>query len=247
MIHALQLAGKVVLRKLPSRALWWGIANKFNYFLRTGNRRYEFELLYLEHPDPWNYRCNPDEHSKYNHALACVLKWRKASGCVLEIGCSIGVFSKMLAAHFNEVTAIDVSTEALRAAAFYNLSNNNIQFVRGDLRWATHDRQYDAIICAEILYYIPEKHAERVCQQLDKCLAPDGVIVTVSGIGKDEPNFFYFNGWDQILGHQFAEVCTETVAGGARPYEIVVFSRSTQPFVAHPAAPAIEGTMAWKV
>ena len=231
MIHALQLAGKILLRKAPLRALWWGIGNKFHYLLKTGNRRYEFELLYFEHGDPWNYRCNTEEHVKYDRTLGCLLKWRKAANSALEVGCSIGVFSSQLAAHFDEVTAIDVSREALRAAAYHNRAAHNILFVHGDLRSFEVDRQYDAIICAEILYYIPKKHAQRVCQQLDKCLAPHGTIVTVTGVSNDETNFFYFNGWNRILGRRFVEVCRETVTAGVRPYEIIVFSRPTQPLL----------------
>jgi cyclopropane fatty-acyl-phospholipid synthase-like methyltransferase len=36
---------------------------------------------------------------------------------VLEIGCSIGAFAMGLAAHFERVTAIDISREAVRTAA----------------------------------------------------------------------------------------------------------------------------------
>src|SRR5262249_2966819 len=149
-VRASELAGKVLLHRVPPRALWWRIANKFTHMLQAENRRYEFELLYIDNPDPWNYLCSPYERGKYDHALARTLKWRKASDCVLEIGCSIGVFSKMLAAHFNEVTAIDFSSEALRAAADYTRSSRNIRFVCVDLRSVKPDRQYDVIICAEI-------------------------------------------------------------------------------------------------
>jgi 2-polyprenyl-3-methyl-5-hydroxy-6-metoxy-1,4-benzoquinol methylase len=225
MIHALQLVGKVLLGKLPPRALWWVVANKFNNILETGNQQYEFELLYLEHPDPWKYLCSVYERGKYDHALACTLKWRRASDYVLEIGCSIGVFSKMLAVHFNQVTAIDVSSEALRAAAYYNRSSGNIRFVQGDLRSVKPDRQYDVIICGEILYYITQKHAQRVCEQLNKFLAPHGVIVTVTGIGNGESD-----DWNHILSHQFAVICRERVERGVGSYEIVIFSSQLNHF-----------------
>ena len=52
MTHAFDLIRKVLLRQVPPRAALWGFLNKLNWKLGTGNRRYEFECLYLEHPDP---------------------------------------------------------------------------------------------------------------------------------------------------------------------------------------------------
>ncbi len=222
MIHALQVTGKVLLRKMPPRALWYVVANKFSNLLRNGNPKYRFNLLYLENPDPWNYLCSEYEHCKYDHTLACILKWRKASKYALEIGCSIGVFSKLLSIHFDEITAMDFSKEALRAAASYNNSIKNIRFVHGDLRYTKHDRRFDTIICGEILGYIPEKHAEKVCQQLETFLASHGIIVTVLCIKGGDARL-----WGQILSRQFALVHRETVEKGAGSYEIVVFSQLT--------------------
>jgi hypothetical protein len=52
MTHAFDLIRKVLLRQVPPRAVLWGLLNKLNWKLGTGNRRYEFERLYLERPDP---------------------------------------------------------------------------------------------------------------------------------------------------------------------------------------------------
>jgi SAM-dependent methyltransferase len=221
MTHALRLVGRVLLGRVPSRALWWGVANKLNYLLNTGNGRYGLELLYLEHPDPWNFLRSDYERSKYDHALACILKCGNTYGRVLDVGCSIGVFSNMLAAHFDEVTGMDLSREALYTAAYHNRSNNNVRFIRSDLRLLEIDRQYDAVICAEMLYDIPLKDVERVCRQLNRCLAPRGVLVTVMPLANPE--------WNQILSRHFSLICRETAETVSRPYEVVIFWRLNQP------------------
>ncbi len=229
MTHAFRLVAKALSLQVPPRALIWGLMNKLNYVFKTGNRRFEFERLYLESPDPWNYRSSAYERDKYQRVLEYVLKWRKASGSALEIGCSVGVFSQLMARNFDKVTAIDVSKEALRAAVEHNRDETNIRFLHDDLRSLGLSDRYDVIVCADVLYYIREKDARRVCGQLDRHLAPNGVIVMVTGISNDDqgdkPNFFYFDGWEQVLGAYFERVFGEIIQDSLRPYQIVVFSR----------------------
>ena len=157
MTHAFVLICKVLLRELPSRALLWVLLNKLNWKLGTGNRRFEFEYLYLEHPDPWNYKTSDYEHEKYRFTLECVLKWLRAPEIALEVGCSIGIFSKMLAPHFTRFVAIDISGEAVQAAAKFNCAQENIQFIRGDLRSLNLHQRFDVIICGSPLLYFSKE------------------------------------------------------------------------------------------
>src|SRR6266403_6344557 len=180
MTTAFGLIVKTLSFKVPPRILMWGLLNTINRSLRTGNRRFEFERLYLENPDPWNYHSSAYERQKYERILACALKWRNASERALEVGCSVGVFSGMLARHFDRVTAIDVSKEALAAAARYNHSAKNICFVRRDLQSLNVEDQYNLIFCAEVPYYIGEKDVQIVCRQLDRYLSASGIIVLVT-------------------------------------------------------------------
>jgi len=229
MTHAFRLVAKALSLQVPPRALIWGLMNKLNYVFRTGNRRFEFERLYLESPDPWNYRSSTYERDKYQRVLECVLRWRRASGSALEIGCSVGVFSQLMARKFDKVTAIDVSKEALRAAAEHNRDETNIRFSHDDLRSLNLGNRYDVIVCADVLYYIREKDARKVCTQLDRHLAPNGIIVMMTGISDanedNKPNFFYFDGWEQVLGAYFERVFGEVIQDSLRPYQVVVFSR----------------------
>src|SRR6267378_6347989 len=134
MTTAFGLIAKTITFQVPPRVLIWGLLNRLNRSLRTGNRRFEFERLYLENPDPWNYHSSEYERRKYERVLACALKWRNASESALEVGCSVGVFSGMLAGHFDNVTAIDVSKEALAAATFHNHAAKNVRFMHRELQ-----------------------------------------------------------------------------------------------------------------
>lgn len=203
------------------RLFRFAILNKLNWLLRTGNMRFAFERMYLENSDPWNYQYSRYERDKYERTLGCAMRWRRACVSALEVGCSIGIFSGMLAEHFNCVTAIDVSKEALRAAINHNRHRSNITFRQCDLRTLSLGEQYDVIICAEVFYYVRERDAQTVCERLARHLVPNGVIIFVAGTPGHNPSPFY---WNAILA-SFQQVFRQTVGDPIRPYEIAVFSK----------------------
>ncbi len=225
MTTAFKLIVKTLSGKVPPRVLVWGLLNTVNRSLGTGNRRYEFERLYLESPDPWNYHSSAYERRKYERVLACALQCRSAGESALEVGCSVGVFSRMLAEHFDRVTAIDVSKEALAAATRYNSAVKHVRLLHSHLQSLDTDGQYDVIVCAEILYYIAEKDVEIVCRQLDRYLSARGIVILVTGIPCEQPDSFYFDRWADVFAARFRQTFKEIVQDPARPYVIAVFSR----------------------
>jgi len=225
MTSAFGLIAKTLSGQVPPKVLLWGLLNTLNRSLRTGNRRFEFERLYLESPDPWNYRSSPYELQKYERVLACALEWRNGCESALEIGCSVGVFSRMLTDHFDEVTAIDVSKEALAAATRHNRAVKNLRFMHRDMQSLDTDGLYDVIICAEVLYYIGENDVEIVCRQLDKYLSARGVILLVTGVSSEPKVSSYFDGWADIFAARFQQASKEIIQDPVRPYLIAVFSR----------------------
>jgi hypothetical protein len=54
-----------------------------------------FDTLYAADPDPWRFATSAYERDKYAASLAALPD--PAYGSVLEIGCSIGVFTRQLA------------------------------------------------------------------------------------------------------------------------------------------------------
>jgi 2-polyprenyl-3-methyl-5-hydroxy-6-metoxy-1,4-benzoquinol methylase len=225
MTTAFKLIAKTLSGQVPPRVLVWGLLNTLNRSFGTGNRRFEFERLYLESPDPWNYRSSPYERQKYERVLACALKWRSAGESALEVGCSVGVFSRMLTDHFDKVTAIDVSKEALSAATRYNSAAKNVRFMHSDLQSLDTEGQYDLIVCAEVLYYVAEKDVEAVCRQLGRYLSARGVILLVTGISSERSDSFHFDGWADIFAAHFQQTFKEIVQDPVRSYLIAVFSR----------------------
>lgn len=226
MTRALRLLADTLTLKTPPRALFYGILNKLNYLTRSGDRRYEFERLYLEAEDPWSYRTSAYEHAKYRRILDRALAWPCGHGGALEIGCSIGVFSGMLAGAFDAVTAVDVSREAIALARARNAGAANLTFLRADVRRLELGRTFDVLFCAEVLYYLPRRSGPAVCAVLHRHLAQDGVVVLVSGPSGETDNIFHFDDWRGLLRAQFTELFSEAVEDPLRPYDITIFARS---------------------
>lgn len=225
MTRAFDLIAKALSCQVPPRVLIYGLLNKLNYWAKTENRRFDFERMYLEHGDVWNYHSSEYERRKYNLTLAEALKCRSASESALEVGCSVGVFTRMLSEVFDRVVAIDFSKEALRAAVRYNQHVSNIEFAHLSIPEATLNRRFDVIFCAEILYYVEEKQADAVGQFLQTHLSLDGIVIYVTGVsaGPADPGPFYSNFWENALGGWFDPVFAEDVKDPQRPYRIVVF------------------------
>ena len=117
-----------------------------------------FERLYHDSPDPWSYRTSDYEQAKYAATLDALPK--SAHGLCLEVGCSIGVFTRLLAARCEHVVAIDFSLSAI-GLAHQNLAGiGNVDLLRASFPEDTPPGSWELIVCSEILYYLqpPQLH-----------------------------------------------------------------------------------------
>lgn len=76
--------------------------------------RFYFEGLYAE-DDPWHYEDSEYEKAKYAKTLAALPREKYCRG--LEIGCSIGIFTRLLAERVERLDALDISRRAVARAA----------------------------------------------------------------------------------------------------------------------------------
>ncbi len=224
----IRLVGKVVAGKVPARALKYELLATLHRTLRTGNRRYEFERVHLENGDHWGYFTSDYERAKYRRTLARALELRRAGGSALEIGCSVGAFTEMLAKEFAQITALEISAEAIELARNHLKDTGNIAFVQGDILSLDLPRTFDVIFCGEVLYYLRHQDAAQLCRVLDRHLAPGGIVVMVS-VTTTTSGARYDHGWGEILGERFAELARDDVRDVSRPYEIVTFARMSYP------------------
>jgi SAM-dependent methyltransferase len=141
-----------------------------------------FERLYAESADPWGYETSEYEQRKYRATLAALAE---RPGRALELACSIGVFTEMLAPRCDSLVAVDFSPTAVEAAR-RRLAGAALVDVRlATLPEQTPKGPFDAIVCSELLYYWSPAMAVEGLRKIEAALAPGGTLIAVHWRGRD--------------------------------------------------------------
>lgn len=212
----------------PLARMWHQIGYAIDRTFKTGGRRHEFEHKYATHGDYFGYQSNPYELTKYERTLALVEQWRGNRRTALEIGCSVGVFTAMVAPEFEEMVATDIASEALGLAKTQVAGRGNVSYVQSDAISLNLGRKFDVIFCAEVLMYVREKDSALACAVLDAHLAENGLIIEVSQQDREAGKPKFFHGWDQVLGKYFEIAHHERFEDPVRPYEIIAYQRRSK-------------------
>jgi SAM-dependent methyltransferase len=136
-----------------------------------------FEKLYGQSPDPWSFETSPYERKKYERTLG-VLQGRRYRRA-LEVGCSIGVFTAMLAPLCDELLAVDVSERAVAVARERLADFPHVRVERRRLPEETPKGPFDLVVASEVLYYWPEEVMLVALRRFEEILAPGGVLLAV--------------------------------------------------------------------
>jgi SAM-dependent methyltransferase len=146
-----------------------------------------FAKLYSQTPDPWDFANSSYEKAKYRATVAMLGARHFQSA--FEIGCSIGILTRMLAQHCRFLLAIDVVDTALamardNCAGLEQVVFQNLQVPRD---WPG-EMKFDLIICSEVLYFLSPQDIARVAVLAGGSLLPGGCILLVNYTGQiDEP------------------------------------------------------------
>jgi protein-L-isoaspartate O-methyltransferase len=109
-----------------------------------------FERLARDSDDPWNYASSPYEQAKYRRTLA---RLPERIDSALELGCSVGVFTAILAPRCRRLLALDFSPTALEHAGKRLDGVPGVELCQADLPEEMPAGPFEAIVCSEILYY----------------------------------------------------------------------------------------------
>ena len=140
-----------------------------------------FEQLYARDPDPWRFASSDYERDKYAATLEALPPGRCTRG--FEVGCSIGVFTRQLAARCDELLAVDVSAIALRQAEERCEDQPWVEFRPMDARREWPDGSFDLILFSEVLYYLGIDGIHAAAKQTLDSLAPGGTVALVNWHG----------------------------------------------------------------
>ncbi len=170
-------------------------------------------------PDPWAYGSDY-EQLKYRRTLELVPS--APIGKAVELACSEGRFTEMLAPRVGRLTAVDISTIALDRARARCRDIANVDFLCLDFFESDPPQGVDLLVCSEVLYYLTDRaHLARVSKRFAAALAPGGhLLVAHVQLLKDDPAVTGFD-WDSPFG---GRVIAETLS--ATPG--LALERSTQ-------------------
>ena len=159
-----------------------------------------FDELYARSRDPWGFETSEYERNKYERTLSVLAqrRYRRA----LEVGCSIGVFTAMLAPLCDELLAVDVSEAAVTVARQRLAGSPNVRLELRSMPEETPQGPFDLVIASEVMYYWPEDVMLSALRRFEEVLAPGGSLLAVHW--RKETKTYPLQGdevHDLLLGH----------------------------------------------
>jgi SAM-dependent methyltransferase len=136
-----------------------------------------FKDVYDANEDPWNFETSEYEAAKYAATISALP--RKQYENVLEIGCSIGVLTQLLAKKSIYLLATDVSQKALDLAAKRCENLSNTFFKKMSFPKELPEESYDLIMISEVAYYLSAADWRFAMNSLYERLLPNGSVVLV--------------------------------------------------------------------
>jgi SAM-dependent methyltransferase len=134
-----------------------------------------FDGMYSAAADPWGFEERWYERRKY--ALSLAMLPRERYRAAFEPGCSIGVFSRMLAPRCGTLLSCDLAAAAVRAAAGRTADLPRVRVEQRDIARQWPSGRFDLIVLSEILYYFGDNDLEQVLAHAAASLEPDGTLL----------------------------------------------------------------------
>jgi len=164
---------------------FWIRATKADYKLaslcRTSDTSQAFDQLYRAIPDPYGTTLPYYRYQRLKYERILALLSEKRFQRVLDVGCGLGVMTRMLASRAEQIIGVDVSESALDQARVLSARHANICYEAGDIAQLVALRQepFDLIVITDVLYYLPltEPLLKSICSSVEALLATDGLLL----------------------------------------------------------------------
>ena len=142
-----------------------------------------FDRIYAGSADPWRYETSPYEQAKYARTLAAL---PERAAAALEVGCSIGVMTALLAPRCRHLLSLDGAAAAVartraRCAGMPQVEVREAR-VPGGLPEAPPGG-WDLILLSEMLYFLSPADVRRLGGMVAERAAARATIVLVNWIG----------------------------------------------------------------
>jgi cyclopropane fatty-acyl-phospholipid synthase-like methyltransferase len=161
-----------------------------------------FDRIYRRSADPWQFRSSPYERAKYAATMAALPSRRFRAA--LEIGCSIGELTRLIAKRADGVHGIDIAKAALAEAEKNCAELPHIRFSQMSVPGQWPLGLYDLIMLSEVLYFLSPDDIATTAGRVSQSLTPGGVVMLVNFLGETG---------DPTSGDEAAEIFLSATAG----------------------------------
>jgi LmbE family N-acetylglucosaminyl deacetylase len=134
-----------------------------------------FDGLYAHSLDPWRLATRWYEDRKRQISLASLPRPRYSRA--LEVGCSVGELTALIATRADAVLAIDISEAAVALAAERTSGIANVSVRHQDATIDFPAGKFDLIVLSEVGYYWDVATLRETVAQIAKHLADDGTVL----------------------------------------------------------------------
>ncbi len=151
-----------------------------------------FDEIYRRSSDPWRYAEDDYELNKYRKQIDWLTDGgARRFGRGLEVACSIGVFTRMLAEVCDEVRAFDISSTAVERARenLRGVSNVELAVEKFPDRATQDPAAYDVITVAEVLYYFDLRSLLEAVNWIGDAVASGARVMVVNFAYPDRVGF----------------------------------------------------------
>ena len=182
-----------------------------------------FDALYTADPDPWNFAASPYERGKYALTLNAMPKPRYQSA--LEVGCSIGVLTRLLASRCDAVVAIDAAQTPLVEARRRCADLPSVRFEQMFVPDEWPDGVFELILLSEVVYYLSREDVGRLAARVTRSLPRGGSVILVHWIG---PTDYPLSGDEAsaLFIEQIHPTCVVKRSDRYRQFRLDVLSRA---------------------
>jgi len=135
-----------------------------------------FVALYRREADPWRFETSEYEREKYAKTLSVLRpQYRRA----VEVGCSIGVFTRLLADRCDELIGLDVSPEALSRASKRCATHANVSFLLATVPEGFPQGPFDLVTVCEVGFYLCRSDLLELKERVNESLVTGGHLILV--------------------------------------------------------------------
>jgi cyclopropane fatty-acyl-phospholipid synthase-like methyltransferase len=148
--------------------------------------RSHFERIYASAEDPWNFRSSKYEREKYDATIAALPRPKFQAG--LEVGCSIGELTRLLAERCESLLGVDTVAAPLKIAGARCAGLPHVRFAQMHVPATWPEGLFDLVVLSEVLYFLTPNDISALAARVNASLRNEAVVVLVNWLGRtDDP------------------------------------------------------------